>query len=58
MEDSMLFLFIGLIWAIGFLVFGFNYFRGERSVHRARSKGRPTLEPRLSFSRGADRENS
>ena len=58
MEDSMLFLFIGLIWVVGFLVFGFNYFRGERSIKRARSKGRPTLEPRLSFSSGADRENS
>jgi|GEM_PF-5731976 len=47
MQDGMLFIFIGLIWAVGFIVFGFNYFRGERTVNRARSKGSPTLEPQV-----------
>lgn len=49
MQDSMLFIFIGLIWAVGFIVFGFNYFRGERKITRAHAKSRPTLEPRINL---------
>jgi hypothetical protein len=55
MEDGMIFIFIGLIWVVGFVVFGINYFRGERSVDRARNKGRPSAEPRFGInSRGSE----
>lgn len=56
MEDSMLFLFIGLIWVVGFVVFGYNYFRGERTVPRARAKSKLSLEPRLNLASDAKGE--